>query len=232
MSIAPPSQMLRVSRWAIALCLAFGSLAATVYPGGTVLDSGPRGYSFLQNSISDLGMTVAHDGRANPLGAGLFVGSFTLLSLSVGACAIGFVQLHMSSVRARPFAQTGAAGALAAGACLLAAGIAPANLLASLHLWAARSACIIAPPSLLLLAVAAAKDRRFPASVAVIWLVLAFAVTVWFAMPWGAAITTPRELAIRASAQKLLAVVVVGAVTYQAYRAGKVAERPNWECRS
>jgi hypothetical membrane protein len=220
------SRIFRLSRWAIAGSVVLGALAAAVYPGGTLLDQEARGYSFSQNFISDLGMTVAHGGRPNRLGATLFVGSFGLLALAIAVCAVGVARLHGSSARARPFARLGGAGAILAGACLLAAGLAPANLLLSVHVGAARVASVVAPPALVLLAVASARAPRLPAGVTVTWLVLGFTVAVWFAMRWGPAVTTPFGLTVQATVQKVVAFIVVGTITYQTYRADAVTETP------
>lgn len=213
-----PSTMLRLCLWATAGCLGFGALAAGAYPGGTALDPHAPGYSFSRNFISDLGMTVAHGGQPNRLGAGLFLCSFALLALSMAACAIGFIRLHNQSRRARPFAQAGGAGAMLAGACLLAAALAPENLAPSVHMWAARSATVLALPSLVFLALAAARDDRLVASVSVTWLVLAVTLGVWLAMPSGPAVTTVIGLTVHASVQKAVAFIIVGAVAHQAYR--------------
>lgn len=219
-----PSTMFRMSRWAMAGCVALGALAASAYPGGTPLDPHAPGYSFSQNFISDLGMTVAHGGQSNRVGAALAVASFILLALSIAGCAVGFVRLHGSSARARPFAQAGGTGVMLAGACLLATAFAPENLVSNVHIWAARAAIMIAVPALVLLAIASARDSRIAASVPVTWMVLALTIAGWFAMRWGPAVTTPIGLTVQASVQKGVAFILVGVVAYQAYRGDAAAK--------
>ena len=52
-----------------------------VYPGGPLLDPSVTGYSFVQNFVSDLAMTVTHGSQSNHLGAGLFVAGFALSAI-------------------------------------------------------------------------------------------------------------------------------------------------------
>jgi hypothetical protein len=88
------------ARWAVALALALTLASVLRYPGGTLLDRSSVGYAASRNFLSDLGMTVAHGGQANRLGALLFVASLIVLVLGLGACLVGFVRLY-SATRAR-----------------------------------------------------------------------------------------------------------------------------------
>jgi methylmalonyl-CoA mutase cobalamin-binding subunit len=194
-----------------------------VYPGGTVLDPHRAGYSFSQNFLSDLGMTVTHSGQSNAFGAGLFMASFGLMALAVFACAVGFVRIHSSAPRARFFARAGGIGALLVGGGLIGAALSPANVATSLHMSFATMASAAAPASVLLFGVASARDRRFPLGVSVAWYVLAGAASAWFAMRWGPPVTTSGTLTFYATVQKAVAITVVGAVIYQTHRGGAVA---------
>jgi hypothetical membrane protein len=204
--------------------MALGALAAAAYPGGTVLDRHAAGYSFFRNFISDLGMTVAHDGQSNWLGAALFVGSFGSLVVSLATCAAGFVSLHAPSPRSRSFARLGAVGGALIAVCLLGAALAPVNEAAPIHMWFAAVASVIAPPTLVIFAIAAARDDRMPVQVAVAWLMLAIAIGTWFAMRWGPSLATPAGLTIQATVQKAVAAVVVCVGTFQTFQGTAVAE--------
>lgn len=182
------------------------------------------GYSFSENFISDLGMTVAHGGQANALGASFFSAGFGLLALALVGCVFGFVRLHSASARGWQAARIGAAGAGLAAVSLLAAGLSPANIAAPLHLWSATIASAVAPPSLVFLAIAAARDGRFTSGVSIVWLVLAATVAAWFAMRWGPAVTTRAGLIVQASVQKIVAIIVVSSAIYQSHRGGLVAK--------
>jgi hypothetical protein len=212
--------MLRVSRRALAACLVLGVLAAAAYPGGTVLDRTTSGYSFFRNSISDLGMTVADNGRSNRLGAALFVASFGALVLSLAACVLAFLMLHASSRRSRSFASVGAVGGFVVALCLFGAALAPGNQAAALHIWFSRMASAVAPPTLLLFAIAAARDDRVSVRAAVAWAILAVVMCVWYAMRWGPSVTTLAGLTIQVTVQKTVAAVVVCVIALQTYEDG------------
>src|SRR5438045_8307484 len=79
-------------------------VAIVRYPGGTMLDHSTPGYSFFRNFLSDLGMTVAHDGQPNALGASLFILSLCIVVVGVGGCLVGLVRLYAGSPRSRTFA--------------------------------------------------------------------------------------------------------------------------------
>ena len=72
----------------VATVLAIGS--GLRYPGGTFRDHATSGYSITHNFLSDLGMTVAHDGEPNRLGALLFVLSLTILVVGMGGLCAQF----------------------------------------------------------------------------------------------------------------------------------------------
>lgn len=218
------SSLFSLTRWIIAASVILQGLAAVFYPGGTVRDPSTTRYSVSANFISDLGMTVSHSGKANAVGSRLFAVGFVMFAVAVLCCVACFLRLHSLSARGRQMALTGAVGAGLAGLCLLAAGLSPANVAAPLHMWFARIASAIAPPSLVLLALAAKRHGAFPSGVAIGWLLLALAVGGWFAMRWGPAVTSQVGLMVQASVQKIVAAMVVGVITYQTYGGSEVAE--------
>ena len=206
--------------------VAVGALSVLTYPGGTVLDPTTSGYSFSRNFISDLGMTVTHGGHRNVTGAVLFVASFGLLVLASVGCTAAFLRLFgRLRSRGRRLAYAGGIGVLLAAACLLGAALAPANRSLSWHVWFSTVATTSAIPALGLFAGATARDGRFPAGVWVAWVVLAGALSVWFAMRWGPSTATEAGLTIQASVQKAVALIVVGTLIYQTYRIDAVRQR-------
>src|SRR3954468_23249078 len=140
----------QLSRWAACAALVLIVIAIALYPGGTHRDSRTSGYSFSQNFLSDLGMTVTHGGHANGVGARVFTASFALLALSIAACALGFVRFHSTAPQARSFAAAAGIGVLAVSAGLLGTAVAPADLSPTLHMRSAALASAIAPLALLL----------------------------------------------------------------------------------
>lgn len=80
------------SRWkrrTLRFCLAssavyavFNLMAMLLYPGGTVIDQDARGYSFLENFFSDLGMAHTYAGEAKVLSLVLFASALVLVGIA------------------------------------------------------------------------------------------------------------------------------------------------------
>src|SRR6187549_855015 len=104
------------ARWATMLAVVLTLVAIVSYPGGTKFDPSRDGYAWSQNFLSDLGMTVAYDGRANVVGAVCFVMALSTLVVGVGGALVGFLRRYAVTVNARRFAR--AAGALGFAACV------------------------------------------------------------------------------------------------------------------
>ena len=68
--------------------LTFGSM--TLYPGGTYVNRQSRGYDFLRNFLSDLGMPLSWGDQANPVGAFLFVSGEVCLATGLLAFFVAF----------------------------------------------------------------------------------------------------------------------------------------------
>jgi 4-amino-4-deoxy-L-arabinose transferase-like glycosyltransferase len=209
----------RLSRWAATGAVLLIVIAISLYPGGTRRDSRATGFSFSQNFLSDLGMTVTHGGESNRIGAGVFAASFGFLALSIVGCALAFLRFHSTAPRARSLAAAGAIGVLLVGAGLLGAAVSPADVSPTVHMRSAALASATAPLALLLFAAAAARDSRLPRRVSVAWVVLAIAVGAWFAMRWGPGVNTDLGLRIQATVQKAVAVAIVVGLVYQTYQA-------------
>ena len=219
LTLLTTTTIFRVSRGAATAAVVLIVLAMFLYPGGTLRDSHTTGYSFSQNFLSDLGMTVTHGGQSNRLGARIFTASFGLLALSLVGCAVGFMRFHATAPRARSLATAGAIGVLIVGAGLLGAAVSPADVSPAVHMRSAALASATAPLALLLFAAASARDRRLPRGVSVAWVVLAVTVAAWFAMRWGPGVDSSVGLTIQATVQKGVALVVVIGLAYQTYQA-------------
>jgi hypothetical protein len=95
-------------------------LAMRQYTGGTALDARTIGYAPDQNFLSDLGMTVAYDGRANTLGAALFLASICAMVVAFGTALWHFVKRYLAIPASRRAAQ--AAGVTATIVSVLSVG--------------------------------------------------------------------------------------------------------------
>lgn len=103
------------------------------YPGGTALNSRTVGYSLDQNFLSDLGMTVAYDGRANTLGAALFLASICAMVVAFGTALWHFVKRYVAIPASRRTAQAAAIAAIIVSLSFVGVGLTPENRVMSWH---------------------------------------------------------------------------------------------------
>ena len=216
--------LLKLTRWAMLAAIVFCVAAIFYYPGGTRLDQARVDYSWSQNFVSDLGMTVTHGGRPNRAGAALFTIGFGLMALSFATGAAAFVRLHASSSpRSRRFALAAAFGGLLVAVTLGGTAVYSADQAPLMHMRLAAAASVIATMTAWLFAMASAADDRAPASITIVWLVLGTATAVWFTAGWwGPDGHTPSGLTFYATLQKLVALTVVGGLLHQQRTASRI----------
>jgi hypothetical membrane protein len=206
----------------VAVLLAFGSMLR--YPGGTPLNRSSDGYSLSQNFLSDLGMTVAYDGRSNALGALLFVASLCVLVVGLGGALFGFVRLYSQPARGRRWAR--AAGVVGLASCVAFTGVAltPENRVMSLHVSFTMLAWRIIPAASLLLAVASAHSSVVPRGIVALWATLTIILLAYVLLiGWGPSVGTAEGLRVQVIAQKAIATIVVGALTYLSIAAERIS---------
>jgi hypothetical protein len=205
----------------IAALLALGSMLR--YPGGTTLDRSSEGYSLSLNFLSDLGMTVAYNGLSNTLGASLFVVSLCALIVGLGGALLGFVRLYSQPVSARRWAR--AAGVIGLASCVAFTGVAltPEDRVMSLHISFTMLAWRIVPAASLLLAVASAYSPVVPRRIVALWGMLTIILLAYvLVIGWGPTLDTIEGLRMQVVAQKVIAAVVVAALTYLSVEADRV----------
>lgn len=221
-----------IERWMAQSVFTFGRRAAAMsgilavvaifrYPGGTFRDRSTEGYSFTHNFLSDLGMTVAHDGRVNTLGAILFVVSLTTLVVGLGGAVIGLIRLY-SDATARRLA--GAAGAVALLVCASFIGVAvtPENRLLSLHILLTRVAFRAFPLVGVLMTLATYYESRLPRRVGVAWAVLTVILAAYVGiLDWGPRVSAPGGLVTQVIAQKIVALSAALILVYQSLEADR-----------
>jgi len=215
MSPVPGSGVFRRVRWAAGIATALVIVAAFRYPGGTFQDHSTRGYSFFENFLSDLGMTVAHNGEPNRLGGILFVLALLLLVVGLGGSLVGFVRLHAATPDGRTFARL--AGLVGVVVCLCFAGVAftPENRFLGAHIFFTRAAWRLFVLVPLLLFVAALRSNELPRGVRSAWLFLTVMLAgyVWV-MDFGPRVSAPGGLVTQVTAQKIIAITATLTFVY------------------
>lgn len=217
------------ARWAVGLAIMLAAGAMVRYPGGTGLDPSSTGYSLQRNFLSDLGMTVAYDGRSNRLGALCFVLSLGTLVVAMGGCLIGFLRFYALEPRARRLARAASAVGFVVCAAFGAVAITPENHVMTLHIGVTLLAWRAFPVLSLLLAFASRYSTVVSPRVAVAWAALTVALTGYvIILSWGPALDTDAGLRVQVVAQKGITAVVLAIFLYLSVEGNRAAARvPN-----
>jgi hypothetical membrane protein len=200
--------------------------AMLLYPGGTNVDRATRGYSFLHNFFSDLGMTVAHNQSPNRISAVLFFIALACAGAGLAAFAATLPQLFRHRRDLRVLSLAGSALGVVSGLAYIGIAFTPANLQLGWHMrfvqLAFRSFLVV----VLLYGAATWRHGEYPRRYAVGW--LAFAVVlagyVWLLIA-GPSARTEQGLLIQAAGQKIIAYSSILCVWWQCRGAMQLATK-------
>jgi hypothetical membrane protein len=213
------------SRRATLIASALASASMISYPGGTLLDHDTQHYQIFQNFLSDLGMTVAYDGRTNTIGATLFVASLTLLVVGLGGALFGFVRLY-ASPRARRLVRGAQIVGGVVALSFLGVAATPENRVLDLHVQLTFFAFRVFPIVPLLLAVASVRDERISRRLATGWIAMTVVLAAYAAMlGWGPSVTTFAGLTTQVVAQKLVTILVISILFVQSIEGDRLLTR-------
>lgn len=209
-------------RWTVGLALALALGAILRYPGGTTLDATSDGYSMSRNFLSDLGMTVAYNGRPNAFGASLFVASLLILIIGLGSGLAAIIRLHWADPSSRRWARGAAACGLFACAAFAGVAVTPENRVMAIHIsftvWAWRLVPLVAA----LMALASLQSALFRWRVSVAWSLSALLLAGYAALlAWGPSLATVDGLRTQVIAQKAATGLVMLALVYIAHEADR-----------
>lgn len=206
------------ARIAIAAAAASILVAMLCYPGGTALDRSTSGFQVTGNFMSDLGMTVAYDGRTNYLGAACFVAGMLALIVGIGGLLPTLIARYSTTTAARWLVRGAAVAGL--GVCLLFAGVAftPENRVMDLHVWFTVGAFRLFPVVTALLAAAAYQSAGVSRRAGALWIVLTLCLAAYVVnLGWGPSTGTAAGLAWHVIAQKLIATAVLAVLLVQTW---------------
>lgn len=219
-----PRTVFRRTRWAVGIAILFALASMFRYPGGTPLDRLTDGYSLSHNFLSDLGMTVAYDGHANQLGALLFVVSLIVLVIGLAGCLFGFVRRYSESSRSRAWARAAGGGGILGSLAFVGVALTPENRVMAIHVSLTVWAWRIVFGASFLLAVASQVSHVFPRQVTIAWDTLTIILLTYVLfLQWGPSPSSYDGLPAQVIAQKLVAVIVIGGLTYLSVQADRVA---------
>jgi hypothetical protein len=214
-------EALTFARWAITVALALFVMAMLLYPGGTAHDPLTHGYAFFRNFGSDLGRTVALNGRSNRESQIVSTLGSVLLMLGIVAGGAGVAAVYSASPVRRVWARAAVVVGFLATSSVLAASLIPANLDPLLHRQLARWGFDIAPLGPLFFAFATARDERFPIGVAFGWMLLTLVLASFITI--RVPITSDTGLVIQVTAQKIVFITIAATFLYESYHAARAA---------
>lgn len=192
-----------------------------IYPGGTPLDATTTGYSLSRNFLSDLGRTVAYNGRPNQLGAFLF-------TLSLGVLVVGFALLlvrlpRLISKAGRGWARAAVVVGVLVSVAFAGVAVTPENRFWLAHVFLSCWGFRLFPLVPAFLAVATLKDRQFTRLAGLMWVLVAGVLCGYAVIrEMGPQPDTLQGLELQVVAQKLVALALALFLVYQSYRAERI----------
>jgi hypothetical protein len=217
------SSIFKVTRQAGVVAALLISVAMLLYPGGTFRNPSTSGYSFFQNSLSDLGSTIAWGGRPNRTGALFFATGCAIAALAGIGGFVTFGRVYAVSRSTRYSARAAGAAGVLSCVSLIGTALIPQDRFPALHGQLTLLAALACPVASLLLAWTSLHDTRFPRRAAGGWLVLALVLIAWVSiMQWGPAPTTDEWLTIPVTMQKIVAVAIAVVFFYEMHEVDRV----------
>ena len=214
------------TQWTAAAATLAAGAAMLLYPGGTARDPGTVGYRMSGNFLSDLGMTVAWDGRPNRLGAVLFVASMALMIVGIGGALLGFVARYAGHPRARRLATLAGALGVLDCLCFIGVALAPEDRAMAAHVAFTLAAFRILPLVVFVITLAAAATPATPRAVIGAWAFLTLVLLGYALMLQGGSwVATPAGFAAQVIAQKVVAIVMGAVVVFQSRTAHTLSGR-------
>jgi hypothetical protein len=190
-------------------------LAMLVYAGGNMANPDAPGYQFFRNFFSDLGLTIAYNGKANTASFLLFTIALSLAGLSLIIFFVLMPRFFKQDKLALGLTWLGSLAGIMAGVCFIGVAFTPANLLLQAHVNFVLGAFGSYFVAVLFYVAAMFKLPAFPRTYQVVLLVFAFILGgyVWLLF------NGPENLLIQVTGQKIIAYASILTVFIQAYGA-------------
>jgi hypothetical protein len=218
----------RVYSLTMVACVQFVVLtlvAMLFYPGGTHADPTTKGYSFLRNFFSNLGLTETMSGVPNLASFLLFTIAMVLAGAALALFFVVFPSLFSSSPMTKWLSRVGSIAGILSGLAYIGVAL-PANLYLEAHTLSVQIAFLSFFVAVLFYIPALFLEGDYPKTYA--WVFIAFAILlgiyVWL-MFKGPSTDTPNGLIIQATGQKIIVYAAIISMFIQSYGARKYAKR-------
>ena len=138
------------------------SLSMHFYPGGTYHNPKTSGYSFELNVFSDLGYSIAHNGKPNQISKMLFSSGMAIAAISLLLFFTWTERLLAKTTISRPLLIAGRLSCFPTAIFLIGIGLAPADLTPNIHAFFVTHAFIFLTFSNGILAFRLLLEKQFP----------------------------------------------------------------------
>jgi hypothetical protein len=197
-------------------CSAFVLLTAAAmlaYPGGTFGNPQTRGYLFLENFFSDLGMTRSYSGAPNTLSMLLFVPA---VFCAGGGLILFFARFGAPCPAPRWGCRIGSACGILAGICFFGIALTPQDLFSDVHDSFSVAAFLFLVLACWVYALVLVRAPAYPKKYALGFGVLAMLLCAYLALfLFGPPLTTRAGIVIQATGQKGLVYSALVALALQ-----------------
>jgi hypothetical protein len=200
----------RARRLVVGACAAFLVLtlaAMLLYPGGTFVNPNTRGYLFLENFFSDLGMTRSFSGEVNRFTLPLFV----IAMFCAGSGLILFFSRFAAQFPAqRALSYAASVCGVLAGVCFFGIALTPQDLFSDLHDSFSAAAFLFLLLAALMYAIVLARTPTYPKKYAFVFAVLAALLWAYVLLFfWGPPLATRAGMMLQATGQKIIVLAAI-----------------------
>jgi hypothetical protein len=199
-------------------------IAMVFYPGGTHADPTTKGYSFIRNFFSDLGLTETISGDPKFASFLLFTVAMVLAGAALAIFFIAFPEFFSSSRLEKWFSILGSVAGALSGLAFIGVAL-PADLYRQPHTLSVQIAFLAFFVAVLLYIPALFLKRDYPRINA--WTFVAFAILlgiyIWLLFE-GPSTSTSTGLIIQATGQKIIVYAAIISMFIQSYGAWKTTK--------
>ena len=182
----------------------FNLLAMFLYPGGTSLDKGARGYSFFENFFSDLGMVRTYDGEPKTLSLWLFASALVVIGIAFILFFVIMPGYFSATRRERVSSRLGSISGVLAGVSCLGIAATPWDLYLDAHLIFAFGLSASFLLAVVFYSVAIFANRRYSNTYAAVFAVYLVILAAYLCLMFlGPDMDTREGLVILATGQKI-----------------------------
>ena len=200
-------------------------LAMVFYPGGTSSDAARRGYSFLDNFFSDLGMVRTYSGAPNTLSSAMFASALVLVGLVLTLFFLLLFTCFPEPSQGKGLSRAGAVAGVVSGISCIGIALTPWDRFLQLHMGFAFGLSLSFLAVAVLYSAAIFRNPAYPNTYAIVFIAY-FAILLVFVglMVLGPDIESAAGARVLATGQKVCIYAGMGCMALQVVGAYQFSE--------